>query len=275
MCSFISRYIRPFTAQALRMTDILDTGPANAPVRLMLAHGAGGPMTSAFLETMADLLAARDIAVTRFEFVYMAARRTSGKRKPPPKAELLVPEYRAAVEQIGARLSDGQMLVIGGKSMGGRVASLLADELHSTGRVAGLVCLGYPFHPPGRPERLRTEHLVDLETPALIVQGERDPFGSRAEVERLSLSPHIAFHWAGDGDHDLGPRGGKGFTRRGNLESAADAVAAFAQSLDRPGQAAAGTGSGSGRRRGSSQTATRMAPAAPARTWNRRSKPQP
>lgn len=257
------------------MIEHLDTGPADAAVRLVLAHGAGGPMTSAFLETMAGLLAARGLAVTRFEFAYMAARRTNGKRKPPPKAELLVPEYRAAVEQIGARMHGGQRLVIGGKSMGGRVASLLADELLAAGRIAGLVCLGYPFHPPGQPDRLRTGHLVDLMTPALIVQGERDPFGSRAEVERLPLSPRIGFHWAGDGDHDLGPRGGKGFTRRGNLEAAADAVARFATSLGEPGQATAGTGSGSGRRRGRSQTATRMRPAAPASTWNRRSKPQP
>lgn len=257
------------------MTELLDTGPADASIRIMLAHGAGAPMTSSFLETMAGLLAARGIAVTRFEFGYMAARRTGGKRKPPPKAELLVPEYRAAVDAIGAQLKDGQRLVIGGKSMGGRVASLLTDALAGEGRIAGLVCLGYPFHPPGQPERLRTEHLVDLMTPALIVQGERDPFGNRAEVERLSLSPRIEFHWADDGDHDLGPRGGKGFTRRGNLEAAADAVAHFARSLHQSDQAAAGTGSGSGKRRGRSQTATRMAPAAPARTWNKRSKPQP
>jgi predicted alpha/beta-hydrolase family hydrolase len=188
-------------------------------------------MTTPFLETIADLLAARGVAVTRFEFGYMAARRAGGKRKPPPKAETLVPEYRAAVEQISAKMKNGQVLVIGGKSMGGRVASLLADELLAEGRIAGLVCLGYPFHPPRKPEQLRTEHLTHLRTPTLIVQGERDPFGSRAEVERLSLSPTIRFHWAGDGDHDLGPRGGKGFTRRGNLEAAADAVADFVKSL--------------------------------------------
>ena len=152
------------------------------------------------------------------------------------------------------------------------MASLLAGELYSEGRISGLVCLGYPFHPPGKLDQLRTEHLKSLRPPALIVQGERDPFGSRAEVEQMKLSPGICFHWAGDGDHDLGPRGGKGFTRRGNLEAAADAVAEFAKSLD---QAAAGTGSGSGKRRGSSQAAIRMAPAVAARTWNRRSKPQP
>lgn len=254
------------------MTEFLDTGVPDSPVRLVLAHGAGGAMTSSFLETIAALLANRGIAVTRFEFAYMAARRTGGKRRPPPRAELLVPEYRSAVEEVRQRLAKGQELLIGGKSMGGRVASLLADELFTEGRISGLVCLGYPFHPPGKPDQLRTEHLVDLKTPALIVQGERDPFGSRAEVEQMALSPSIRVHWAGDGDHDLGPRGGKGFTRRGNLDAAADAVANFAKSLD---QAAAGTGSGSGKRRGSSQTAIRMAPAAPASTWNRRSKPQP
>ncbi len=213
------------------MTEFLDTGPAGSPVRLMLAHGAGGAMTSSFLETMAKLLADRNIAVSRFEFAYMAARRTGGKRRPPPKAELLVPEYRAAVEQIRPHLGPRQVLLIGGKSMGGRVASLVADELLSEGRIAGLVCLGYPFHPPGKPEQLRTAHLLDLKTPALMVQGERDPFGNRGEVEQLSLSPRIRFHWAGDGDHDLGPRGGMGFTRRGNLEAAADAVAAFAMTI--------------------------------------------
>ncbi len=89
--------------------------------------------------------------------------------------------------------------------MGGRVASLVADELHAEKRIAGLVCLGYPFHPPKKPEQLRTAHLEHLACPALIVQGERDPFGGRGEVEAYRLSPAIAFHWVGDGDHDLGP----------------------------------------------------------------------
>lgn len=183
-------------------------------------------METPFLAAMAGLLAERGIATVRFEFAYMAARR-SGVRKPPPKAERLLDEYRAAVAGVGA----GAPLLIGGKSMGGRVASLLADELHAAGRIVGLVCLGYPFHPPNRPEELRTRHLVGLSCPALIVQGERDPFGTRAEVEAMRLSPAIRFHWAGDGDHDLGPRGGSGFTRKDNLTGAADAVVAFAKGL--------------------------------------------
>jgi uncharacterized protein len=183
-------------------------------------------MDSPFLENFAGLLAARGIATLRFEFAYMAARRQGGSRKPPPRAERLTDEYRAAV----AALPNGAPLLIGGKSMGGRVASLVADELYAQERIAGLVCLGYPFHPPKKPDQLRTAHLAGLACPALIVQGERDPFGSRSEVEALGLSAAIRFHWVGDGDHDLGPRGGSGFTRKGNLAGAADAIAAFAVS---------------------------------------------
>ncbi len=205
--------------------SLLVTGPVQPLARFVCAHGAGAPMDSAFLNMMADLLAERGLATCRFEFAYMAARRRGGSRKPPPKAERLVDEYRAVV----AALPGSPPLIIGGKSMGGRVASLVADELYSAGRIAGLVCLGYPFHPPNKPGQLRTAHLADLACPALIVQGERDPFGGRAEVEAYALPSSIRFHWASDGDHDLGPRGGSGFTRKGNLAAAADAVAGFAR----------------------------------------------
>jgi uncharacterized protein len=207
---------------------LLTAGPATAPARLLCAHGAGAGMQTPFLETISALLAEREVAVFRFEFAYMAARRESGSKKPPPRAEKLVDEYRTAV----AALPEGQRPLIGGKSMGGRVASLIADELFAQGTIAGLVCLGYPFHPPNRPEHLRTAHLEGLQCPALIIQGDRDPFGPRHEVEALKLSPAIRFHWAGDGDHDLGPRGASGFTRKGNLAAAADAIVTFAQGLD-------------------------------------------
>jgi predicted alpha/beta-hydrolase family hydrolase len=213
------------------MTELVDSGPADAAARLILAHGAGAPMTSPLMETFARVLAERGLAVTRFEFGYMAARRTGGRRRPPPKAELLTPEYLAVVEAVASEMTLGQELLIGGKSLGGRVASLVADDLYRAGRVKGLVCLGYPFHPPGKPAELRTAHLTALACPTLILQGERDAFGNRAEVENLVLSTAIRFHWAADGDHDLAPRGGQGYTRRGNVEAAADAVAAFARSL--------------------------------------------
>lgn len=209
------------------MPDFLDNGTANAPCRLILAHGAGAAMTSPFLDQLAALLEARRIAVSRFEFAYMAARRAGGKRRPPPAAEKLTGEYLEAISQARGSLAPAQRLFIGGKSMGGRVASLIARDCFERGDIRGLVCFGYPFHPPGKPEQLRTTHLASLTCPALIVQGERDPFGSRAEVEGYALAPAISVTWIGDGDHDLGPRGASGFTRKGNLAAAADAAAAF------------------------------------------------
>lgn len=208
--------------------DFLFDGPGEARATLLLAHGAGAPMDSAALTALAAALAAQDLRVARFEFAYMAARR-SGTRKPPPRAETLIPEYRAAV----AALAAPGPLLIGGKSMGGRVASLLADELHAAGTVAGLVCFGYPFHPPGKPEALRTAHLEHIATPALVCQGTRDPFGQRAEVEGYTLSPAIELLWLEDGDHDLKPRKRvTGLTAADHLATVAAAVAAFAARLE-------------------------------------------
>lgn len=208
------------------MTELLTEGPPAGPL-LILAHGAGAAMTSPFMTLIAGMLAERGLGTVRFEFAYMAARRTGGKRRPPPKAETLTAEYEAAIDLVRHRNPD-RPLLIGGKSMGGRVASYIADAAFADGRCAGLVCLGYPFHPPAKPEQLRTANLAALACPALIVQGERDPFGTRKQVQTMTLSPQISFHWAGAGDHDLGPRGGQGFTRKGNLDAAADAIAAFA-----------------------------------------------
>jgi uncharacterized protein len=171
---------------------------------------------------------ARRTIVARFEFGYMAARRSSGVRKPPPKAELLMAEYRAAISELAA---PGRV-IIGGKSMGGRVASMIADEARRAGRIQGLVCLGYPFHPPGKPENLRTAHLEGLETPTLICQGTRDIFGSREEVSGYSLSKSIGIHWLEDGDHDLRPRKAvSGFTVADHMKSMAKAVADWSQTL--------------------------------------------
>jgi uncharacterized protein len=215
-----------FAIGASGKPNFLMTGPSAPSACFLCAHGAGAGMESPFLVSMANLLADSGIATWRFEFGYMAARR-EGKRKPPPRADRLLDEYRAAV----AAVPSSPPLLIGGKSMGGRVASMVADELHGAGRISGLVCLGYPFHPPKKPEQLRTAHLERLVCPALIVQGERDPFGSRAEVAGYRLSDTIRLRWIDDGDHDLGPRGGSGFTRKGNLAAAAAAIAEFANAL--------------------------------------------
>ncbi|MGV2100315.1 alpha/beta hydrolase family protein [Rhizobium sp. 21-4511-3d] len=206
----------------------LITGPEDAGTTILLAHGAGAPMDSKSMNAAAAALADAGFRVVRFEFGYMAARRTSDQRKPPPKAETLQPEYRDAVAALGAK----GKLVIGGKSMGGRVASMVADELHAAGKIAGLLCLGYPFHPPEKPAQLRTAHLENLQTPALIVQGTRDPFGTRPEVEGYTLSKAIRILWLEDGDHDLVPRKTlSGFSAADHLQTLGREASAWAANL--------------------------------------------
>jgi predicted alpha/beta-hydrolase family hydrolase len=153
----------------------------------------------------------------------MAARR-EGRRRPNPRAEAVQDEYRAVVEQL--RGETDAVPAIGGKSFGGRVASMIADEEHAAGRIRSLVCLGYPFHPAGAPERTRVAHLAELTTPTLICQGERDTLGTREEVAGYPLSPAISISWAPDGDHSLTPRKASGLTLADNLVAAADAISA-------------------------------------------------
>ncbi|HEY9346890.1 MAG TPA: alpha/beta fold hydrolase [Inquilinus sp.] len=210
--------------------DFLIDGPAEARITILLAHGAGAPMDSASMTAAATALAGAGFRVARFEFGYMAARR-QGQRKPPPRAETVIPEYREAVDALGAT----GPLIIGGKSMGGRVASMAADELQAAGRIAGLLCLGYPFHPPGKPTQLRTAHLADLRTPALICQGTRDEFGTRDEVAGYALSDRIELLWLEDGDHDLKPRKSvSGFTAADHLRTMAAAVSDWAGRITGP-----------------------------------------
>jgi predicted alpha/beta-hydrolase family hydrolase len=199
-------------------TKLLFDGPADAPVGLVLAHGAGAPMDSPFMAHIADGLGARGLRVARFEFPYMAARRRDGKRRPPDRAPVLLESWRAEIAKLG-----GPDLAIGGKSLGGRMASLIAEEEG----VRALVCLGYPFHPPGRPEKLRTEHLESLDTPSLILQGERDPFGTRDDVEGYRLSPAIRIAWCPDGDHSFKPRKASGRSQEDNWDLAVDVVFEF------------------------------------------------
>lgn len=212
--------------------SFLITGPSNAKTTLLLAPGAGAPATSEWMEALCAVLAEAGVRVLRFDFAYMAARQRTGSRRPPPKAEALMAEYEAAVAAAEAHGFDGRLL-IGGKSLGGRVASLVAQSEFDRGRIAGLVCLGYPFHPPKQPEKLRTAHLLDLTCPSLIVQGERDPFGGPEEVATYGLSDAIRVHWARDGDHDLAPRRSSGATLDGNLLDAVGEIVCFADGLAR------------------------------------------
>lgn len=188
---------------------------------LILAHGAGAPMDSEFMQEMAQSLAARGIAVLRFEFAYMAARRLDGKKRPPnPQAQLLQ-QWREVYTRVRQRVAGP--LAIGGKSMGGRMASLLADELEAD----ALVCLGYPFYAVGKPEKPRVAHLAELRSRTLIIQGERDALGNREAVAAYPLSEAIRLHWLTAADHDLKPLKSSGFSQAQHLQSAADEIAAF------------------------------------------------
>ena len=173
----------------------LTNGPESSKHVFLFAHGAGAPMDHAWMNGVARALGEQGIRVVRFEFPYMAARRTSGKRGAPDRQPVLLDTWREVIEEHGG----GTKVCIGGKSMGGRMASMVADEMH----VRGVVCFGYPFHPPGKPEQLRTAHLETLRTPALILQGTRDPFGTQEEVATYRLSKAIRVEWTEKGDHSL------------------------------------------------------------------------
>jgi predicted alpha/beta-hydrolase family hydrolase len=201
---------------------LLFNGPPDAARTIALAHGAGLPMDAPFMESFAKNLGERGFRVVRFEFPYMAGRRITGKQRPPDPAPVLRENWLKVIEVL-----DPKGLVIGGKSMGGRFASLVADEAG----VAGLVCLGYPFHPAKKPEQLRVEHLGALKAPTLIVQGERDEFGNREEVAGYKLSPAIRVVWLKDGDHSFTPRKSSGRTEEQNLEEAVEEIVRFVGTL--------------------------------------------
>ena len=122
-------------------------------------------------------------------------------------------------------------LIVGGKSMGGRIASELAATEAAALGIAGVACLGYPFHPAGKPGKLRIEHLRLFPVPLLIVQGERDALGNRSDVDGYDLDREIDFVWLPDGDHSFKPRKQSGHTEDGNLAAAIAAVTAFAKAL--------------------------------------------
>lgn len=198
-------------------------GPADAHWTLVLAHGAGQGMDSPFMAQISAAIGKAGIRVIRFEFPYMTEMRRIGKRKPPNREPVLREHWNRAIDQVLAEATEPGRLLIGGKSMGGRLASLIVDERE----VVGLICLGYPFHPPGKPDRLRVEHLKTLRTPTLICQGTRDPFGNREEVGGYPLSETIRLAWIDDGEHSFKPRKRSGRTREQNLEQAARAITEF------------------------------------------------
>lgn len=203
------------------------TEPEQPLASLLLAHGAGAGMDSAFMEDMAMRLKAGGVRTVRFNFPYMARAVAAGKRKPPDRMPALQEAFLATLATARDHFGEKVPWLVGGKSMGSRVATMICDEA----AVSGVICLGYPFHPPGKPQTLRTAHLRDLKTPTLICQGTRDRLGSREEVGSYDLAPSIRLHWLEDGDHDLKPRVKSGRTHEQNLVDAADAIKAHVDAV--------------------------------------------
>jgi len=200
---------------------LINDPPGRSRCTLVLAHGAGAPMDTPFMETIAAGVAAGGVRVVRFEFPYMAQRRIDGKRRPPNRAPLLQATWKSVIA------SQKAPVFIGGKSMGGRIASMVACDV----AVEGVICLGYPFHPAGKPERLRIEHLQSMTVPTLIVQGQRDPMGNAAEVAGYDLSDRVQLHWLTDGDHSFKPRKSSGVPLEENLAEAVQVVTRFIDSV--------------------------------------------
>ncbi len=205
----------------------------NSPQRdakgiLLLAHGAAKGMASPFMEAMAKGLIKSGLRIVRFHFPYMEEMLRSGTKLPPNGGKMLRKCYSELITHcIEHENVPGHKIVIGGKSMGARVASMVADQ-H---KVAGVICLGYPFHPPKKPERWRIQPLQTISTPTLICQGERDPHGKREEIRTLLLSKSIQFHWLKDGDGNFKPGKYSARSREDNIQDATQACTDFISRL--------------------------------------------
>lgn len=209
--------------------ELLTNGPIDGPAYLF-AHGAGASMKSEFMTQVAVALGKKGIRVVRFNFPYMIKREEDGKRRPPDRAPKLLEAYKAVIKQLDCPV------VIGGKSMGGRMSSmLLAENAHLAKNerlpILGSACLGFPFHAPGKDPKDRLDHLETITAPLLIVQGTRDTMGTQEEVSGYfndgRINDSIQVNWLEDGNHDLKPRIKSGFSHQQHIDSAIDQVANF------------------------------------------------
>lgn len=211
--------------------DIVSNGESG-PL-LVLAHGSGAPMDSAPMERLAETLAVAGFRVRRFEFPFMRERRASGKRRPPDRQAVLLDAWREAIDRIRSTEVGSGRLWIGGRSLGGRMASLLLTREQGPADVSGALVFGYPFHPPRKPEQWRTSHFEALRAPLWIAQGERDPFGKRPEVEaRMPFPEAVNIDWVTDGDHELMPTRRSGHDPDALLADVAGRARAFVETVE-------------------------------------------
>ena len=174
---------------------------SHSKVVLILAHGAGAPADSTFMEDLSAALEREGIGTIRFEFPYMQKRRKDGKKRPPDREPVLLEYFSGVIDRVRAELGSGSLILVGGKSMGGRMASILASRRDD---IDGVICFGYPFHPPGKLDRWRTAHFRDLNCPILVLQGTRDPFGKPDELEDHQQELEaIDLRWLEGGNHDF------------------------------------------------------------------------
>jgi len=176
--------------------EILKPQPSDTGTAIILAHGAGQGMQSPFMTYFHSELAKRGFLSVKFNFDYMDAKR----RVPDPQPKLQS-RYRSVVESVMTEVKP-QRLIIGGKSMGGRVASYIAGD---TLGVSGLVFLGYPLHPPGKTDQLRDQHLYALKLPMLFISGTKDTFARRDLLENVvqKIGSNAKLVWVQGGDHSL------------------------------------------------------------------------
>jgi uncharacterized protein len=221
----VSTRFRVDVGEGEKVTAIRYAAKGKGGPVLVLAHGAGAPQSHPFMVAAATGLAARGVTVVTFDFLY-----TEKKKKLPDKAPRLEACWRAVLRAVRKR-EPGAAILLGGKSMGGRMASHIAAGEGAEKGVAGLVFLGYPLHPPAKPAALRAAHLPKVTAPMLFVQGEKDAFGTPAELAPvLAAIPHARVVVVPGGDHSFKvPKRGGGATQADAIARVLDEVAAFAK----------------------------------------------
>ena len=203
------------------MDQLIITRCNSSIARFVFAHGAGAGLDHSFMEQVTALLSQARVEVVRFNFPYMIKRSQDGKRRPPDKMPKLVEAYQTQLSELDNKLPT----FIGGKSMGGRVAAIVAEQPELA--IKGVIALGYPFHPQKKPEKLRLEPLENIAHPLLIVQGERDALGNKQEVLSYDCVKQHQVVFLEDGDHDFKPRIRSGFTHQQHLVHCVDNMEKF------------------------------------------------
>lgn len=213
------------------MTTTIKNNVANPIAQVVFSHGAGADMHHEFMVHITGLLNKANINVLRFNFPYMDKRIELGKRYPPDRMPKLLECYKSVIKDfITSNIDNEELpLFIGGKSMGSRVAATLAGDNDVSECIEGVFCLGYPFHPTKKPEKLRLEPLQNTHKPILVVQGERDTLGSKIEILNYQVSNLCRYVFLVDGDHSLKPRVKSGYTHQQHMESAVHTITEFIQ----------------------------------------------